>query len=86
MCIEIQLHLFYQTSDLNFISAASLTLVNANEIHSYCITIAAATALFLVLRRENKKRDSIPIDEAERDKLAFMDLTDQENPYFRYVL
>lgn len=42
--------------------------------------------LYLVLQRENKKRDSIPIDEAERDKLAFMDLTDKENPYFRYVL
>ncbi|EUC37794.1 hypothetical protein COCCADRAFT_84697 [Bipolaris zeicola 26-R-13] len=52
----------------------------------YCITIAAAVMLYLVLQRENKKRESIPIDEAERDKLAFMDLTDKENPYFRYVL
>ena len=58
----------------------------ANETHSYCITIAAAVALYLVLRRENKKRDGIPINEMERDKLAFMDLTDKENPYFRYVL
>jgi hypothetical protein len=40
----------------------------------------------MVLSRENKRRDANPIDEAERDKLAFMDLTDKENPYFRYVL
>jgi hypothetical protein len=39
-----------------------------------------------VLWRENKKRDGLEVDEAERDKLAFMDLTDKENPYFRYVL
>jgi hypothetical protein len=59
---------------------------DTNRIHSYCITIGAAIALYSVLQRENKKRDSIPINEAERDKLAFMDLTDKENPYFRYVL
>ncbi|KAH5460249.1 hypothetical protein HBI30_028880 [Parastagonospora nodorum] len=52
----------------------------------YCITIVAAAALYFVLWRENKKRDALPLDEAERDKLAFMDLTDGENPYFRYVL
>ena len=56
------------------------------SLRSYCITIAAAVALYFVLRRENRKRDAIPIDEAERDKLAFMDLTDKGNPYFRYVL
>ncbi|CAE7030616.1 Allantoate transport protein [Pyrenophora teres f. teres] len=52
----------------------------------YCITIAAAAALYVVLARENEKRDALPTDEAERDKFAFMDLTDKENPYFRYVL
>lgn len=52
----------------------------------YCITIAAAVALYYVLWRENKKRDTVPINEEERDKFAFMDLTDKENPYFRYVL
>lgn len=58
----------------------------ADEMHSYCITIVTAMALYAVLLRENKERDAMPIDEAERDKLAFMDLTDKENPYFRYVL
>jgi MFS family permease len=52
----------------------------------YCITIVAAVALYFVLWRENKRRDALPMDEDERDKLAFQDLTDGENPYFRYVL
>jgi MFS family permease len=52
----------------------------------YCITIAAAGALYIVLWRENKKRDSREADEVEKDRMAFMDLTDGENPYFRYVL
>ncbi|KAF2011133.1 allantoate transport protein [Aaosphaeria arxii CBS 175.79] len=52
----------------------------------YCITILASVALYVVLWRENKKREGLPIDEDERDKFAFMDLTDKENPYFRYVL
>jgi hypothetical protein len=34
----------------------------------------------------NKKKSAMPEDEAERAKLAFQDLTDMENPYFRYVL
>ncbi|KAL1801090.1 hypothetical protein ACET3X_001432 [Alternaria dauci] len=52
----------------------------------YCITITSAVALYAVLARENKKRDALPVDEEERDKIAFMDLTDKENMYFRYVL
>jgi hypothetical protein len=42
--------------------------------------------LYYVLWRENKRRDAMQVDELERDKLAFQDLTDKENPYFRYVL
>jgi hypothetical protein len=53
---------------------------------SYCITIAASVALYFVLRRENATRDAHPVNEEERDKMAFMDLTDKENVYFRYVL
>jgi MFS family permease len=55
-------------------------------ITCYCITIVAAGVLYVVLWRENKKRDARQVDEAERDRIAFMDLTDGENPYFRYVL
>ncbi|PKS11283.1 hypothetical protein jhhlp_003045 [Lomentospora prolificans] len=51
----------------------------------YLICILASLALYFVLWRENKKRATVPEDEAERAKLAFMDLTDKENPYFRYV-
>ncbi|KAL8706130.1 MAG: hypothetical protein Q9201_000832 [Fulgogasparrea decipioides] len=52
----------------------------------YCIVIILAVVLYVYLRRENQKRDNLPQDEAERDSLAFKDLTDKENPYFRYVL
>ncbi|KAJ5542764.1 Major facilitator superfamily domain general substrate transporter [Penicillium sp. DV-2018c] len=52
----------------------------------YCITIAAAVVLYLILRRENRIRDSMELDEAQRDKIAFDDLTDKQNPFFRYAL
>ncbi|KAL6806714.1 major facilitator superfamily domain-containing protein [Trichoderma sp. SZMC 28013] len=51
----------------------------------YIICILASTTLYFVLRAENKKKMALPEDEAERAKLAFQDLTDKENPYFRYV-
>ncbi|ORY16356.1 major facilitator superfamily domain-containing protein [Clohesyomyces aquaticus] len=51
----------------------------------YCITILASVALWFVLRRENSKREGMAVDVDERDRLAFLDLTDKENPYFRYV-
>lgn len=54
--------------------------------HSYCIVIVLAIVLYVLLWRENKKRGALPINEAERDSFAFKDLTDKENPYFRYVL
>ncbi|KKK23400.1 putative MFS transporter, partial [Aspergillus ochraceoroseus] len=52
----------------------------------YCIVIAAATALYVVLWRENRKRAAMDLDESQRDKMAFQDLTDKQNPFFRYVL
>ena len=42
--------------------------------------------LYYVLYRENKRRESLRVDEEERDGLAFKDLTDKQNRYFRYVL
>lgn len=54
--------------------------------YSYCIVILLAILLYILLRRENKRRDALPQDEAERDAYAFRDLTDKENAYFRYVL
>ncbi|KAI4246301.1 MAG: hypothetical protein L6R40_001969 [Gallowayella cf. fulva] len=52
----------------------------------YCIVIILAITLYFHLRAENRKKDALPQDETERDKMAFRDLTDKENPYFRYVL
>ena len=53
---------------------------------SYCILIVTAVVLYMHLRRENKKRDAVEFSTEKRDELAFKDLTDKENPYFRYVL
>jgi MFS transporter, ACS family, DAL5 transporter family protein len=47
--------------------------------------VASAT-LYIVLAAANKRKAEIAEDETERAKLAFQDLTDKENPYFRYVL
>ncbi|KAJ5263217.1 Major facilitator superfamily domain general substrate transporter [Penicillium angulare] len=52
----------------------------------YCITIAAAVVLYVLLWRENRIRDELDLDEVQRDKIAFDDLTDKQNPFFRYVL
>ena len=54
---------------------------------SYCIVIVLAMILYLVLNAENKRREKVGgNNEEDGDGLAFMDLTDQENAYFRYVL
>ncbi|KAK4167159.1 MFS general substrate transporter [Cladorrhinum sp. PSN259] len=53
----------------------------------YCITIASSVALYIVLWRANKAKVALgPVDESEKAKVSFQDLTDKENPYFRYVL
>ena len=52
----------------------------------YCIVIVLAVVLYVLLRRENKRREGLALDEEQREKWAFKDLTDRENPYFRYVL
>ncbi|KAH7114438.1 major facilitator superfamily domain-containing protein [Dendryphion nanum] len=50
----------------------------------YCITILGASALYVVLYRENKRRDALNLDKEEGSRLAFKDLTDKENLHFRY--
>ncbi|KAI6780714.1 uncharacterized protein J7T54_001218 [Emericellopsis cladophorae] len=51
----------------------------------YAICIAASAALYVVLRRDNGKKAKLAVSAEDRDKLAFQDLTDKENPYFTYV-
>lgn len=57
----------------------------ANCSCSYCITMLTASILWVLLSLENKRRDKLELNEEERNRLAFKDLTDKENPYFRYV-
>ncbi|KAI3530388.1 allantoate permease [Colletotrichum filicis] len=52
----------------------------------YCVTILSSLGLYVILYRENRRRDALGLDESERDRLAFKDLTDKENEHFRYVL
>ena len=42
--------------------------------------------MYFVLAKENHLRDGMDLNDDDRDKMAFLDLTDKENPYFRYVL
>jgi len=48
--------------------------------------IVTSVVLYLYLWRENKSRNALDINDEKRDELAFRDLTDKENLYFRYVL
>lgn len=57
-----------------------------DRMRSYCITIVSAIALYSVLARENRLRAGFEHNEVDRDKMAFQDLTDKENPYFTYML
>lgn len=61
-------------------------MIGSDAGRSYCITVAASVALYVVLWRENLKRREQPRNDGERDRLAFLDLTDKQNRYFRYVL
>lgn len=46
----------------------------------------SAAALYVVLHRENKRREVLHLDEKEGARIAFKDLTDKQNLHFRYVL
>ena len=56
--------------------------------NSYIICIAASTALYFVLSRANAKKTLLVQEgnEEDRARFAFQDLTDKQNPYFRYSL
>ncbi|KAL4920621.1 major facilitator superfamily domain-containing protein [Aspergillus aurantiobrunneus] len=51
----------------------------------YCITILCVSVLYVLWFRDNKRRAALALDESERDRLAFKDLTDKENLHFTYV-
>ena len=53
--------------------------------HSYCLTILFASILYVLWYRENKRRAGLGLDENEKDRLGFKDLTDKENLHFVYV-
>ncbi|KAJ9615702.1 hypothetical protein H2200_001778 [Cladophialophora chaetospira] len=54
-------------------------------IGSYTLVIVLATVLYVMLRRENARRDRLNLEEKDAERVAFDDLTDKENLHFRYV-
>jgi hypothetical protein len=52
---------------------------------SYSVLVLVAAILYVMLRRENQRRDATGRDQREGEKHAFEDLTDKENPWFRYA-
>ena len=51
----------------------------------YSLVIVIAASLFVLLRRENMRRDEMGLDEKEGERRAFEDLTDKQNKWFRYA-
>ncbi len=54
-------------------------------IGSYAVVIGLAMVLYVMLRRENARREGLNLEEKEAERVAFDDLTDKENLHFRYV-
>jgi hypothetical protein len=54
-------------------------------IGSYAVLVCVAVILYVMLRRENARRDALAMDEKEGEKHAFEDLTDRQNLWFRYA-
>lgn len=50
------------------------------------MTIVSACVLYVVLRRENRRREKLDLELHDGTTLAFKDLTDKENLHFRYAL
>lgn len=53
-----------------------------------CIVVCLFTliVIYFSFRRENKRRDSLPKVDLHIDNHEFADLTDRQNPHFRYAL
>ncbi|KAL4795797.1 major facilitator superfamily domain-containing protein [Aspergillus venezuelensis] len=51
----------------------------------YCLTILFSSILYVLWYRENRRRAALGLNENEKDRLGFKDLTDKENLHFVYV-
>ncbi|SCU85718.1 LAFA_0D17326g1_1 [Lachancea sp. 'fantastica'] len=70
--------------------APSYTGAKIAMLVCYAGSVVALSVLFLINYRENIRRDKVQAergpDEVVIENLEFADLTDKENPYFRYAL
>lgn len=51
----------------------------------YAILIVLCAILYWMLNGENRRRETLQLDEKEGERIAFDDLTDKQNMYFRYA-
>ncbi|KAK5940524.1 hypothetical protein PMZ80_006940 [Knufia obscura] len=51
----------------------------------YALLVVLSALLYFMFKRENSRRDALNLDREEGDKIAFDDLTDKQNLYFRYA-
>ncbi|KAG7822315.1 hypothetical protein KL928_000790 [Ogataea angusta] len=68
-----------------FVEAQAPTYIGAKTamLVCYCVGAAAMAAMYLIYYARNRERGEPP---AESGDLAFADLTDKQNPDFRYEL
>lgn len=73
-----------------FIGSEAPIYITAKRVMAgtYVLTVISAGSLFVIYYFRNKKKDELQEKDAFQDDahLSFGDLTDQENPSFRYVL
>lgn len=51
----------------------------------YALLLVLSGILYVLFRRENKRRDMLNLDREEAERVAFDDLTDKQNLHFRYA-
>lgn len=51
----------------------------------HVLLIILSGVLFVLYRRENKRREALNLDKEEAERIAFDDLTDKQNLHFRYA-
>lgn len=51
----------------------------------YALLVLLSGLLVWMLRRENRRRDGLALDQREGERVAFDDLTDRQNMFFRYA-
>lgn len=57
----------------------------SSVIVCYALLVVLSGVLYVLFKRENARRERLGLNREEGEKIAFDDLTDRENMYFRYA-